>query len=277
MALIKIAYPIFMQMLFTLQISNTTINYVAIAMMIFIILFSIGMVVFFLLSRKRITISDLEVRDTRIKAQEDILAITIETQEKERRRIAQELHDEISAKLNVISLNTDLLNDETLNQEERKLLLGRIQNATVKTLENARRLAHDLLPPVLERFGLCQALTELVASIHHKKLQVDFECNWEESNLSVIHQLHTYRIVQELFNNSLKYSKAQQIELKLTENASRQLIYKDDGIGFQESNSIGLGISNINSRVSILKGTMTLETSKNKGVFYIFDFLINSQ
>jgi signal transduction histidine kinase len=262
-------------MLFILQITNTTINYVAIAMMIFIILFSISMVVFFLLSRKRITLSDLEVRDTKIKAQEDILAITLQTQEKERRRIARELHDEISAKLNVISLNTDLLSDDTLDGTERKLLLSRIQNATSKTLENARRLAHDLLPPVLERFGLCQALSELAASVHNKKLQVTFECKWDESHISAIDQLHIYRIVQELFNNTIKYSKAQQIELKLTENTNRQLVYKDNGIGFQETNSIGLGMSNINSRVAILKGIMTLETSKDQGVFYTFEFLTN--
>jgi signal transduction histidine kinase len=115
------------------------------------------MVIFFMLSRKRITLSDLEVRDTKIKAQQDILDTTLLTQEKERRRIARELHDEISAKLNVISLNTDLLNDESLNQQERQLLLARIESATSKTLENARNLAHDLLPPVLEKFGLPSA------------------------------------------------------------------------------------------------------------------------
>jgi signal transduction histidine kinase len=263
-------------MFILVQISNTAINYVAIAMMIFIILFSISMVVFFLLSRKRITLSDLEVRDTKIKAQEDILATTLQTQEKERRRIARELHDEISAKLNVISLNTDLLIDDTLDATERKLLLSRIQIATSKTLENARRLAHDLLPPVLERFGLCQALRELAASIDNKKLQVNFECHWDELPLSAIDQLHIYRIAQELFNNSIKYSKAQQIELKLTENTNKQLIYKDNGVGFQETNTIGLGMSNIQSRVAILKGTMTLETFKNQGVFYTFEFLTNS-
>ena len=91
-------------MSFILQISNTTINYVAIGIMIFIILFSVGMVIFFMLSRKRITLSDLEVRDTKIKAQQDVLTATLETQEKERRRIARDLHDEISSKLNVISL-----------------------------------------------------------------------------------------------------------------------------------------------------------------------------
>lgn len=265
-------------MSFILQISNTTINYVAIGIMVFIILFSVGMVVFFMLSRKRITLSDLEVRDTKIKAQEDILSATLLTQEKERRRIARELHDEISAKLNVISLNTDLLNDETIDIKERKLILKRIEQATSKTLENARRLAHDLLPPVLEKFGLCQALTELVASIHNKNLEVDFECDWNETQISPADQLHNYRIVQELFNNSIKYSEAQKIELKLlTVDQKRQLIYKDNGIGFPKKAGIGLGTSNINSRVSILNGTMSLETSENRGVYYTFEFLTNSQ
>lgn len=259
------------------QISNTTINYVAIGIMIFIILFSIGMVIFFMLSRKRITLSDLEVRDTKIKAQQDILDTTLLTQEKERRRIARELHDEISAKLNVISLNTDLLNDESLNQQERELLLARIERATSKTLENARNLAHDLLPPVLEKFGLYQALTELVASIHNKTLDVTFECDWDITKLNSTEQLHNYRIVQELFNNSIKYSQAQKIELKLkTQENKRTLIYSDDGIGFPEKVGVGLGTSNINSRTSILNGTMNLQTSKNQGVCYTFEFITNS-
>ena len=259
-----------------LQISNTTINYVAIGLMIFIILFSVGMVIFFLLSRKRITKADLEVRDTRIKAQEDVIEATLLTQEKERHRIARELHDEISAKLNVISLNTNLLTDTTLNQDDRDLLLDRIQNATAKTLENARRLAHDLLPPVLERFGLCQALTELVDSIHNDKLKIKFDCDWDESVLTSDQQLHTYRIVQELFNNSLKYSQANQIHLSLTTcDVIRRMVYRDNGIGFQETTGIGLGTSNINSRVSILHGSMALETSINQGVLYTFEFPTN--
>ncbi|PPK94753.1 MULTISPECIES: sensor histidine kinase [Nonlabens] len=258
-----------------LQISNTTINYVAIGLMVFIILFSVGMVIFFLLSRKRITKADLEVRDTKIKAQEDVIEATLLTQEKERHRIARELHDEISAKLNVISLNTNLLTDTTLSKDDRDLLLDRIQNATAKTLENARRLAHDLLPPVLERFGLCQALTELVDSIHNDQLKINFDCDWDESVLTSDQQLHTYRIVQELFNNSLKYSQANHIHLSLTTSNVKSMVYRDNGIGFQENTGKGLGTSNINSRVSILRGSMTLETSINQGVLYTFEFPTN--
>jgi signal transduction histidine kinase len=259
-----------------IQITNTTINYVAIGLMIFIILFSVGMVVFFLLSRKRITLADLDVRDIKIKAQEDVLAATLLTQDRERTRIARELHDEISAKLNVISLNASLLNDKTLEHQDRELLLARIQTATRKTLENTRRLAHDLLPPVLEKFGLGQAITEFVDSIHNGQLLITYTCDWDEETLTTEDQLHTYRIVQELFNNSIKYSEATQIELSLITAVNRRMTYRDNGIGFQETGSVGLGTSNINSRVFILGGIMTLETSINNGVFYIFDFQTNA-
>ncbi|AGC77688.1 putative two-component sensor histidine kinase [Nonlabens dokdonensis DSW-6] len=225
-----------------------------------------------MLSRKRITLSDLEVRDTKIKAQEDVLTATLETQEKERRRIARDLHDEISSKLNVISLNTDMLINESLDEKDTTLLLSRIKNATERTSENARRIAHDLLPPVLEKFGLCQALTELVGSINNEQLEINFRCNWDESNMSLENQLHTYRVAQELFNNSIKYSKADKIDLLLDDEPHRQMIYRDNGIGFQETKSVGLGTSNINSRISILQGTMTLKTANNQGVLYTFDF-----
>lgn len=259
-------------MSFILQISNTTINYVAIGIMIFIILFSVGMVIFFMFSRKRITLSDLEVRDTKIKAQQDVLTATLETQEKERRRIARDLHDEISSKLNVISLNTDMLINESLDDDDKALLLNRIKNATERTSDNARRIAHDLLPPVLEKFGLCQALTELVSTINNDQLKVNFRCVWDETHMSLENQLHTYRVVQELFNNSIKYSKASEIDLWLDSEPSKKMIYRDNGIGFQETTSVGLGTSNINSRISILEGKMNLKTANNQGVLYTFEF-----
>ncbi len=262
-------------MLQILQISNTSINYIAIGLMIFIILFSIGMVVFFLLSRQRITQADLEVRDTQIQAQKDVLSASLVTQEKERRRIARDLHDEISAKLNVIAMNTSMLKDETLNTSDRLLLLERIENATGNTLSNARKIAHNLLPPVLEKFGLCAAITELVKSIDGKELKIDFSCDWNEEKLTAESQLHIYRIIQELFNNTIKYAQASTVAVTLNEDSQVQsLEYIDNGIGMSDNAGIGIGTSNINSRVDLLKGTYDLKTGKNKGVLYTFEFPI---
>ncbi|WOI23330.1 sensor histidine kinase [Nonlabens ulvanivorans] len=256
-----------------LQISNTSINYIAIGLMIFIILFSIGMVIFFLLSRKRITEADLEVRDTQIKAQKDVMSATLVTQEKERQRIARDLHDEISAKLNVIAMNTNMLKEESLSIEEREMLISRIETATGKTLENARKIAHNLLPPVLEKFGLCAALTEVVKSIKGDKIDIYFSCDWNEEQLNPDSQLHVYRVIQELLNNTIKYAQSDKVSIVLHEEDHYRLItYSDNGIGFQDNAQIGLGTSNISSRVDLLNGTYHLETSDGNGVIYTFKY-----
>lgn len=259
-------------MLLFLQISNTAINYIAIGLMIFIILFSLGMVVFFLFSRKRITEADLEVRDTQIQAQKDVMSATLVTQEKERRRIARDLHDEISAKLNVIAMNTGMLKEATLSQQDRDLLINRIEEATGNTLKNAREIAHNLLPPVLEKFGLCAAITEVVKDLNGNQLEINFSCDWNEEQLSSDVKLHVYRIVQELLNNTIKYAQASQVQILLDQQSSFSLTYTDNGIGFQENAKVGLGTSNISSRVDLLHGDYHLQTSNGNGVLYTFNF-----
>lgn len=260
-------------MLLILQISNTTINYIAVGLMLFIILFSVAMVVFFLLSRKRITEADLEVRDAQIQAQKDVMSATLVTQEKERQRIARDLHDEISAKLNVIAINTSMLKENSLTDQERETLIERIETATGNTLKNAREIAHNLLPPVLEKFGLCAAVTEIVKNINGNSIQIEFSCDWNEENINSDFQLHIYRIIQELFNNTIKYSQATLVSLELIEkDNSKMIIYSDNGIGFQKNALPGLGTSNINSRVDLLKGNHELKTSHGNGVLYKFEF-----
>ncbi|PQJ32419.1 two-component sensor histidine kinase [Nonlabens arenilitoris] len=231
------------------------------------------MVIFFLLSRKRITEADLEVRDTQIKAQKDVMSATIVTQEKERQRIARDLHDEISAKLNVIAMNTNMLKEESLSSTEREMLITRIETATGKTLENAREIAHNLLPPVLEKFGLCAAISEVVKSINGHQIDIYFSCDWNEEQLSPDSQLHVYRIIQELLNNTIKYAHSDKVSIILNEEDEYRLFtYSDNGIGFQDNTQIGLGTSNISSRVDLLNGTHDLQTSHGNGVVYTFKF-----
>ncbi|EAS19264.1 putative two-component sensor histidine kinase [Flavobacteria bacterium BBFL7] len=231
------------------------------------------MVIFFLLSRKRITEADLEVRDTQIQAQKDVMSATIVTQEKERQRIARDLHDEISAKLNVIAMNTNMLKEESLSIAEREMLITRIETATGKTLENAREIAHNLLPPVLEKFGLCAALTEVVKSLEGNDLKINYSCDWDKDQFDSDNQLHIYRIIQELLNNTIKYARANEVSILLNQTENDYILsYNDNGIGFQDNAQIGLGTSNISSRVDLLKGSYDLQTSNGNGVVYIFKF-----
>lgn len=108
---------------------------------------SLAIVLFFYFSRKKIIKAQLEKANLEIEYQKELLQSTILTQEEERKRIAQDLHDAISSKLNVVSLNANMLFGNDLESSEVHRIGESIRKTTTTVLENSRRIAHDLLPP----------------------------------------------------------------------------------------------------------------------------------
>ena len=201
----------------------------------------------------------------------------IQTQEEERMRIAQDLHDDISSKLNIVSLNTHLLKTPNLSEAEFAEITNNIVSLTKKALENSRRIAHDLLPPVFEKFGLHAAIEELVLEFSTaKNVQINYENEFEFSALEVNKQLHIFRILQELLNNSMRHGKATSISITfVSKNHQNTCVYKDNGVGFN-TNSVnqkrGIGMQNIESRVNFLGGNINVQSEINKGVQIEFNF-----
>lgn len=236
---------------------------------IFISLLLIGLMLFFHFSRKKIVQEQVATIELQLSYQKNILQATIATQEEERNRIAQDLHDEISSKLNIVSLTTNLLlEDETLTISQ-KDAVEHILSVTSKTLENARKLAHDLLPPVLDKFGLKVALEEFFDDfIRTNKLQILHKVE-DVFFFSKTESLHLFRITQELFNNAIRHGKATQIQIDVTTNESVfSLVFKDNGVGFIPevlSEKAGIGLQNIASRVAILHADLSIESVLGKG------------
>jgi len=244
---------------------------------LFFILVSVVFVIFFYFSRKKIIQKELEKKDIILQSQKEQLHAVIVTQEEERKRIAQDLHDDISSKLNIVSLNTHLLSAPNLTESETKEITDNIINLTTKALENSRKIAHNLLPPVFEKFGLNAGIEELCEEFEssktvkvHYKNQIDFE----ENDLD--RQLHVFRILQELMNNSLRHGKATEIWIFFEAiEGIATCNYEDNGIGFDNKNSEnqkGLGMKNIESRISFLNGTIKIYSELNKGINVTFTF-----
>ena len=142
---------------------------------------------------------------------------------------------------------------------------------TNTVLESSRQIAHDLLPPTLEKFGLKAALEELCEEVlETKKFAISYKLAIAENLLSKEQELHLFRIVQELFNNAIKYSEASQVQLTLeTVENMVTLRYKDDGKGFniaQGKQKKGLGLSGIENRAVILEGALDFNSKENEGV-----------
>ena len=250
---------------------NEILIIIFIGIMIMMLL-ALAFVLFFYFSQKRFQAEQLKSQAERLKHQELLLFSTIEAQEKERQRIAKDLHDEIGSKLNIINLGMHQLNKIGKNN-------GAILNTTKElfgvineTIGTTRRISHDLLPPTLEKFGLKEALVELCESF---KQTASFDIAFSvrendpyktEKNV----ELNLFRVVQELINNSIKHGKPSQIKINFWKNKNGiKIKYRDNGKGFDFKNNsfkTGLGMQNIESRIKMINAEFNFSSSVGAGV-----------
>ena len=235
------------------------------------VLVSVALLLFVFLSRKKIIEKQIENKELEIAHQKKLIQATIIAQERERERIAQDLHDDVSSKLNVIHLYANLLQDGNLSTSEYASVNEQIIEATNKTLDSARKIAHNLLPPILDKFGLKSAIEELADSFNNsRKINISSDINFPRKHLSTDAELHLFRITQELINNSVRHGEAEECEISINlENDKLRFAYTDNGIGFNNDdikNKKGIGLKNIESRVAILNGKLSTKSALNKGI-----------
>jgi len=257
-----------MQDLFSAE--NQVITIVIIGVVL-LLLMSFALVLFFFFSRKKIIEKELEKQRLEVAHQKELLQAIIITQEDERKRIAQDLHDDISSKLNVIHLHANLLLDGKLTANEYTIINKQIIEATHKTLGSARKIAHNLLPPILDKFGLKAAIEELTDSFNtSKKITISCDINYPNNHLSSEKELHVFRILQELINNSIKHGNATKSSILLRlQNRKLLLKYIDNGVGFNpeiKQYKKGIGLKNIESRIALLQGNIIIKSALKKGI-----------
>ena len=201
------------------------------------------------------------IRENEIKA----IKANIEGQEKERERIAQELHDGVAGNLAGIKLT--LANYSGKDQSPD--LLKVIRNID-ETYHEVRSLSHHLIPPKIKENEFIELiknyLDDLIRS-HSFELHFGYHPQAELNRLPNEIKTEIYRIIQELMNNIIKHAKADQVDIQLTKlNESLNLMVEDNGVGFDASvTSGGIGLNNIHSRVKLLEGEINIDTTLNRG------------
>lgn len=241
------------------------------------LIMGVTLLLFFIFSKKKIVQKELEKKDLELQHSKRMLEATISAQEKERKRIARDLHDDISSKLNVVSLNCHLLSIGGLEKEKESEIVEGIIGMSNKALENSRRIAHNLFPPVFDKFGLHAAVEELCEEFSSvQNLSINYNNTVRFSTDERERHLHVFRILQELMNNSLRHGKASAIDILFRDiDTNTFCFYKDNGKGFDAENRQnfkGLGMKNIESRVNFLNGTLTVNSAEGKGSNFVFSF-----
>ncbi|MGW6443296.1 HAMP domain-containing sensor histidine kinase [Lentzea sp. NPDC055074] len=178
-------------------------------------------------------------------------AIALSAQESERRRVAQELHDEVGQSLTAVLLSLKRVADQS-PQETREELL-QVQETTRSTLDEIRRIARRLRPGVLEELGLVSALKALTREIGEPAgltIKRRFDKNLPELDAET--ELVVYRVAQEGLTNTVRHAKADEIELSLTARTSGvELRLRDNGRGIGDSQE-GAGIRGMRERALLV-------------------------
>ncbi len=194
--------------------------------------------------------------------QKEVIMSLVKGQEEERNRAGRELHDLIGTNMAIIKQKIDKKNKE----------LYRIVS---QTIESVRNLSHGLVTPIVKDEEFIDELKELCYLFTSDYLEVNcYFHKWPKIKNAEITN-HLYRISQELLQNAVKHSKAKNVYLQfIGENNNLSLIYEDDGIGFDytQTKHNGLGLNNVENRVTLLNGSLQIDTSeKGKGTTIVIE------
>lgn len=223
---------------------------------------------FFITYQKRLLQKQLELNKVRSDQQQEILLNTIQAQEKERKRIAQDLHDEVGAMLSVVKINIGLIERKS-EALKAKQLATETKSYVDDVITQVRRISRALLPPSLEKLGIYFALVEFSNWVN-KADQLKIECwkSGEQFRFEGKQELALFRIVQELLNNAIKHSEADQVFLNMRFSNNLMFIsVRDNGKGFsiEEKMSTGLGLKNLESRTQLLGAKFKMKSKADKG------------
>jgi signal transduction histidine kinase len=200
-------------------------------------------------------------------------------QEAERTRIAKDLHDGLGGLFSTVKMYFSTLQHEAPQLKENELF--KKSYALVDTAsEEVRRIAHNMMPEVLMKLGLTNALKDLCDHVSAGKLlQVSLEVHGMHKRLNGTTEIMLFRIVQELLNNIIKHAHATQAIIQFVrENERLSVIVEDNGRGFgaEEADiTHHAGIETVQSRVTYLNGKMNIDSQKNVGTTVMMDFLIS--
>ncbi|MGL5888710.1 MAG: sensor histidine kinase [Bacteroidia bacterium] len=199
--------------------------------------------------------------------QREMLDGVLQAVENERRRFAQDLHDEIGGALSALRMQLSRLTG-TPAAVELQEIAGTGKEVIDSAVQSVRRIAYDMLPPGLEVFGIGYAAGELCKRTETvTRISINYNGDADFQLKDKTKELMLYRILQELLSNAVKHSGASEIDIRLgTIENGVELYYADNGAGFNAAESkAGLGLLNMESRVQVLAGKLHVNSAPGKG------------
>lgn len=211
-------------------------------------------------------IQNQKLEKLKSESQARILNAAIDGKESERKDIAETLHDNVSALLSSASLHLQATRKQFNGSTPTEI--EKTQQIINEAAEKIRDLSHTLISSVLLKFGLNYAVKEMAEKYTNSQLQISttiIGINRYHQNF----EIKTYNIIQEVINNIIKHSKAENAFIKITEKDNKIIIViTDDGIGFDKAiihTNSGIGINQIDARIQIMNGFFQIDSVIEKG------------
>lgn len=217
-------------------------------------------------------ISELET-EKQLAATEAVL----KGEEQERSRLAKDLHDGLGGMLSGIKYSFQHMKGNMILTPDNAQAFERSMEMLDSSIKEMRRVAHNMMPEALMKFGLDAALNDFCNDINQSgALKVNYQSiGLKNEKLENTTAITIYRIAQELINNVIKHADAAQALLQVTKNGDvLSLTVEDDGKGFDKNlllQAKGMGWSNIANRVEFLKGKLDVQTEPNNGTSILIE------
>jgi two-component system, NarL family, sensor kinase len=191
-------------------------------------------------------------------------------QEEERSRLAKDLHDGLGGLLSGVKFSLSNMKNNLIVTPDNMAVFERSLDMIDTSIRELRRVAHNMMPEMLVKFGLDEALKEYCNSVCSTKLMlVQYQSFGMDRRLDSSKEIIIYRVVQELLNNILKHAAASEALVQLVKEEKRlSMVVEDNGNGFDPSvleTNKGAGWTNIRSRVDYLQGHMDIRSEAGKG------------
>lgn len=198
------------------------------------------------------------------------IEIEIDTLEKERKRMAADLHDGLGADLSALKFKLESLH---LSSDFEQLQLAQCIGLINDLISRIRGISNGLMPQTLIHRGIVYALNEYINKINgDSHLEIIFEFR-NIPEIPPSRSIHIFRILQEIIHNTLKHAQADTLKIKLFIEKDKLIILTaDDGVGFNYpgdiKNNKGLGLQNLENRANLLNGALHIHSVKGSGARY---------
>lgn len=194
----------------------------------------------------------------------------VEGEERERKRVAMELHDNLGVLLSATKMQFSEIRDKNPDNAE---LITKATKYLEQASTDVRKISHNLMPGLLTKLGLFEALEELFENLDEQDgMEAFMDVVGPKNRLDENIEIMAYRVMQEIVNNTLKHAEASRIDMTMIVDAEElNISYADNGKGFTVDEILKkktMGMQNITSRVKFLNGKLSIKSGKDEGTVF---------